>query len=468
MIVTRYVFTYRMTDTRYLLINSLTGAVDLADKKVVEAFSSIRHGRSPDLPDDTIGALSRRGYLYPSRCDEESLIDRAVELNEQFRARTQALCFVLCPTVSCNLRCPYCFEPHALHKKRNLMTAGQVDKAFSALDSIRLTRPDIPNASINLFGGEPLQRFTRPIVERILQAAVARELPVSITSNGSNAHHFVDMLLPHRRRIMFDISIDGVKDIHDRRRFTANGNGTFDRIVQNVTLLLGHEFNVAVRMNVNEANVDAVPEFLEFVRDQGWNRHENFQLNVSPITNYTGNAAEGLLAPSEVERRLRERISTGLRAEVPVSLNGDISRLTLPLSDIVGTSMTPGEFMPSIYYCEASGALFYCMGPDGLVYPCNQILGSPEWAIGTYDPELRIDAEKAAMWQGRKVTNMPKCRECSIAFMCSGGCPVMAKRSTGSPTDSYCGNAKAELAAYIRAIAPDIITGPIASSGPSQ
>jgi uncharacterized protein len=119
--------------------------------------------------------------------------------------------------------------------------------------------------------------------------------------------------------------------------------------------------------------------------------------------------------------------------------------------------MTPGEFMPSIYYCEASGALFYCMGPDGFIYPCNQILGNPEWAIGSYYPALSIDASKEAMWQGRKVTNMPKCRECSIAFMCAGGCPVMAKRTTGSPTDSYCGTSKAELASYIRAAVPDIV-----------
>jgi uncharacterized protein len=457
MIVTRYVFTYKIADDKYLLINSLSGAVDLVDRRVVEAFSAIRRGATPALPADTVEVLAQRGYLYPSASDEEDVVSRAVSLNEQFRAKDQALCFVLCPTVSCNLRCPYCFEPHALHTKREVMTALQVEKAFLALDTIREQRPDIPNASINLFGGEPLQRFTQEPVAQILEAAARRDIPVSVTSNGTNVHHFIETLRPHRERLMFDISIDGIQEVHDQRRFLADRGPTFSRIVHNVDLLLGEGFRVAVRMNVNESNIDSVPAFLAYVRDQGWSHRDGFQLNISPVTNYTGNAKDGLLAPSVVEQRLRKRIPKDLLAEVPVTLNGDISRLTLPLSDIVGATMTPGEFMPSIYYCEASGALFYCMGPDGYIYPCNQILGSSEWAIGTYDPELSIDPAKAAMWHGRKVTNMPKCRECSIAFMCAGGCPVMAKRTTGSPTDSYCGTSKSELADYIRAAAPDIL-----------
>jgi uncharacterized protein len=254
--------------------------------------------------------------------------------------------------------------------------------------------------------------------------------------------------------------MDGIKEIHDQRRITANGTGTFDRISRNVELLLSEGFRVAVRMNLNERNVDAVPIFLEYVQERGWNHYENFQITVSPITNYTGNAADGLIAPSEVEARLRQGISEHLLREVPLTLNGDVSRLNLPLSEALGESMVPGKFMPSLYYCEAAGALFYCMGPDGFVYPCNQILGDPTWAIGTYYPTLCIDEEKASIWQGRAVTNMPKCRECSIAFLCSGGCPVMAKRTTGSPMDSYCGTSKKELAAYVRSVAPRLLGAP--------
>lgn len=463
MVVTRYMFVYKLAEDRYLLINSLTGAVDVVEKDVMRAFADVRRGKPPALGDGEIQGLRARGHLYDSRADEDALVDRVVALNDRSRAATQSICFVVCPTVSCNLRCPYCFEPHKMHEEGRLMSAEQVEQAFFALDAIRRARPDMPQASLNLFGGEPLLPSTRRVVADILERAAARNLPISITSNGTYAHFYVDLLRPHRDRILFDISMDGPQEIHDKRRITVKGTGTFDRISENVGILLEEGFQVAVRMNVNEGNVESVPRFLEYVRKQGWNQYKNFQMTISPVTNYTGNAAVGLIAPSELEARLRRGIPEHLLKEVPVSLNGDVSRLNLPISEALGESMVPGKFMPSIYYCEAAGSLFYCMGPDGFIYPCNQIIGDPKWAIGTYSPSLSIDPEKAALWQGRAVTNMPTCRECSIAFLCAGGCPVLANRTTGSPMDSYCGTAKQELASYIKSVAPqllDAVSGP--------
>jgi uncharacterized protein len=464
MVVTRYLFVYKLAKDRYLLINSLTGAVDVVETEVLQAFAAIRRGTAAVLADDEIRSLVARGHLYPSRADEEAVVDRLVAFSEENRARTQAICFVLCPTVSCNLRCPYCFEPHKMHEDGRLMTPEQVEQAFVAVDEIRRMRPEIPQASLNLFGGEPLLPSTRHVVANILERAAARDLPISITSNGTHAHVFSDLLRPYRDRILFDISMDGPQEIHDRRRITVNGSGTFSRISANVSLLLSLGFRVAVRMNLNEDNVAAVPAFLEHVRQQGWNRHENFQMTVSPVTNYTGRSAQGLIPPSQLEVRLRRSIPDHLLKEIPVSLNGDVSRLNLPVSEALGESMVSGKFMPSLYYCEASGALFYCMGPDSFIYPCNQIIGDPTWAIGSFFPSLSIDPEKAGMWQDRAVTNMPGCMECGVAFLCSGGCPVLARRTTGSPMDSYCGTAKQELAAYVRSVAPQLLAADAGAS----
>ncbi len=470
MVVTRYLFVYRLEGERYLLINSLTGAVDVVETDVLRAFAAIRRGHAPALTDDELSSLLSRGHLYASRTDEQAQVERLVALTESTRARSQAICFVLCPTVSCNLRCPYCFEPHKMHEDGRVMTLEQVEKAFVAVDEIRSTRPDIPEASLNLFGGEPLLPSTRHVVAKMLEGAAARELPISITSNGTHAHVFVDLLRPYRDRILFDISMDGPQEIHDQRRITVNGSGTFRRISENVGLLLSQGFRVAVRMNLNEGNVASVPAFLEHVRQQGWHRNENFQMTVSPVTNYTGNAAQGLISPSQLEVRLRRSIPEHLLKEIPISLNGDVSRLNLPVSEALGESMVSGKFMPSLYYCEASGALFYCMGPDSFIYPCNQIIGDPTWAIGSFFPSLSIDPEKAAIWHDRAVTNMPGCMECGIAFLCAGGCPVLARRTTGSPMDSYCGTAKRELAVYVRSVAPQLLaaTSAVPTARPSE
>lgn len=457
MVVTRYVFVYKLADDRYLLLNCLSGAVDVVEKNVLQAFAAVRRGNAPGLVRDDVERLLKRGHLYANRSDEDELVDRLVAFGGEYRARTQPICFVLCPTLSCNLRCPYCFESQKMHEDGRVMNAAQIERAFVALDALREMRSDISDASLNLFGGEPLLPSTRSVVADILERASARGLPVSITSNGTYVHTFIDILRSHRDRILLDISMDGPIKIHDQRRITAVGTGTFARISENIGLLLAEGFRVAVRMNLNEGNVTYVPEFLEYVRHCGWNQYEHFEMTLSPVTNYTGNGAAGLIAPSELESHLRRTVPDQLLKEVRVNLNGDTSRLSLPLSELLGERMIPGKFMPSLYYCEAAGALFYCMGPDGFIYPCNQIIGDSTWAIGSYFPSLALDRTKAAIWHGRRVTNMPHCRECSIAFLCAGGCPVMAKRTTGSPANSYCGTSKRELANYVRSVATQLL-----------
>lgn len=457
MVVTKYVFTYPLPDGRFLLINSLSGAVDVVEETTIKAFDALRRGESQGLADQEAMGLRERGYLFLSREEERSVVERLAAITASKRAKEQSICFVLCPTMTCNLRCPYCFEPHKMHEKGGLMTAAQVDLAFSAIDSIRASRRDMHQASINLFGGEPLLPNTRGVVAGVLERAAARGIGVTITSNGTHAHSFTGILAPYKDIIQFDVTMDGVKAIHDTRRVLANGSGSFDRIVENIGILLVEGFRVSVRMNLNEANVGAVPQFLSYVKERGWHRFHHFQVSVSPVTNYTGLGGEGVLPPFEIEARVRSAVPESLAKEVSLVLNGDFSRLNLPVSEVLGESVMAARFMPSLYYCEASGAQFYCMGPDGLVYPCNQIIGDPTWAIGTYDPELAIDEERAALWHGRNVTNMPKCMDCSIAFLCAGGCPVMATRTTGSPMDSYCGTSKKELTDYLDSVAPRLI-----------
>lgn len=458
MVVTRFVFIHPIQDHQYVLVNSMSGAVDVVGADIIEAFEAIRSGAPHNLPAETVEDLTYRGYLFESRAAEDLVVDRVIELNQNMRKETSALAFVVCPTMSCNLRCPYCFEPHKLHESTQVMSDEQVERAFFAMDEIRKMRPDMPQASINLFGGEPLLPITKNVVGKIMQKAAERDLNVTITTNGTHTAAFLDILSTYRQDALFlQITMDGIKEIHDERRITAGGTGTFDIIANNIDKVLEAGLQLEVRMNLNDDNVDAVPAYLEFVKERGWHKFPNFRIGLSPVTNYTGLFDDGVLPPHVVEDRVRQNVDPKWFETVNVQLNGDFSRLTLSVGEALGESLMAGSFMPSLYYCEASGGLFYNFTPDGLIYPCNQILGDTKWAIGTYDPEFYIDPDKAVLWEGRAVTNMPKCMDCSIAFMCGGGCPVKATNTIGTPMDSYCGTSKKDLRNYLDSVAHKLI-----------
>ncbi|HEY0590788.1 MAG TPA: radical SAM protein [Thermoanaerobaculia bacterium] len=115
-------------------------------------------------------------------------------------------------TDACNLRCSYCpmgagVDPG--RPRRFVETA----KAIAFLDSIAWFRP-----MVRLFGGEPL---LHPEWRRILEAAVARGLPVTLVTNGTLLRGLADDLV--RSGILaVGISIDP-PNANDRHR----GEGVF-------------------------------------------------------------------------------------------------------------------------------------------------------------------------------------------------------------------------------------------------
>ena len=65
------------------------------------------------------------------------------------------------------------------------------------------------------------------------------------------------------------ITIDGVGEMHDRTRDLAGGQGTFDRIIENLKAVKesDEEFDITIRVNFGRENMKEVSELIKFVRD---------------------------------------------------------------------------------------------------------------------------------------------------------------------------------------------------------
>src|SRR5262249_42067090 len=70
------------------------------------------------------------------------------------------------------------------------------------------------------------------------------------------------------------VSIDGPKAVHDRRRIFRGGGSSFDAIVDNVDLLLARGGTlVQIRAHVDPANLHDFEQLLDFFDDRGWIDH---------------------------------------------------------------------------------------------------------------------------------------------------------------------------------------------------
>src|SRR6476469_4813890 len=63
------------------------------------------------------------------------------------------------------------------------------------------------------------------------------------------------------------VTLDGDRDTHNRMRPLRGGQGTFDRIIDNIKAVAGR-CNIAIGGNFDESSVDSYPGLLEFLREQ--------------------------------------------------------------------------------------------------------------------------------------------------------------------------------------------------------
>ena len=91
-----------------------------------------------------------------------------------------------------------------------------------------------------------------------------------------------------------------------------------------------------------------------------------------------------------------------------------------------------------------------CIGPDGLLYPCWDLVAMEEEAVGFTDPETGrfFFSFAKAKWRTRTSDLMKPCQSCPYVFICRGGCAPEAKRAHGSCFRENCGEIR-EIFAFV-------------------
>jgi len=210
----------------------------------------------------------------------------------------------------CNLRCTYCMPADgiALSPKASLMTADEIfgiaqTFAQNGVDKIRLT------------GGEPLLRKDFP---EIISKLASLDISLSITTNGILIDRHIDVLKQFKIK-KINLSLD---TLVASKFNTITLRNQFQKVIDNLHLLLNHDFHVKVNVvlmkgfNDNEI-VDFVKltqflpisvRFIEFMPFAGneWDRSKMVSQN--EILSLVGNTfTEGQIQKLEDEKNFTAR-----------------------------------------------------------------------------------------------------------------------------------------------------------------
>ena len=356
--------------------------------------------------------LEAIGVLSPPRIDDAPLV--APPLYALSLAVAQ----------KCNLGCTYCYAGQGdfggAPKDMPLATAlRSVDLLIEAADL---------GTRVNLafLGGEPLanRSVLRAATEHAVALAQPRGIRVtfSITTNGTLLTED-DAAFFEQHGFAVTISLDGLRDVHDRQRPFRNGAGSFDRIIARVRPLLAaqRKMQVSVRATVTPGNIrlrDSLEYFL------GMNFHS---VGFSPVLHASSRSQE--VSAHDLDDFLEAMVECGAEFERRV-VRGE----RYAFMNIVNAlrEIHRGTHRP--YPCGA-GAGYLGVSADGDLAACHRFVGDDNGRMG--DIAAGIDRAAQQRWLAeRHVHNQLPCRDCWARYLCAGGChhEVIAR---GRPACDY-------------------------------
>lgn len=405
---------------KYMLIHGYTGAIDIVSEDMALKLINATKVDANLFSDKALKVLHSRGYITEKTEDEEVEYVARVAKALHREACTLYKNFTLVVTYNCNFRCPYCFEGR--DKKDGLyqlvMTREMVDKAYKAMDLIE-PHLQLHRKTIELYGGEPLLKQNKDIVEYIVNRGSKKGYRFRAITNGYDLDFFLDLLSPELIGGI-QVTIDGIKEYHNRRRVHYLEKNTFDKIVSNIGKALGQGVKVVVRVNIDAANVTDFALLRKYFEEIGFFSSPSFRMYSTLLWN-----------SDSISEEERQQLSF-LSSKQYISKHQEMNTLDLckdnGIFDCIYQSLRKGNPIPFRRVFCSSQAGEYVLDPLGNIYPCWEMIGNENFKIGNYDKDnIEWNNERLSDWRNYDITSSPICKRCKYALYCGGGCVAHAR-----------------------------------------
>jgi uncharacterized protein len=335
---------------------------------------------------------------------------------------------VIQPTPFCNINCSYCYLPN--RDAHTVIELSTIHNLFAKL----FDSPWMGEAVTLIWhAGEPLVLpvdFYRRAVDAIeaLRPATVR-LTHSFQTNGMLiTPAWCDFIV--ERQVRLGVSIDGPKHLHDSRRLTRSGQGTFDKAMAGVRLLRQRAIPFHVISVLSRASM-AMPEAMhDFYVAEGI---ENVCFNVEESE---GDYVSDMFAASDAEQQFRNFL---MRFWQISRASGKV-RFIREIDSMLSRIFRPNEIAMSNQQTEPFAMLNVdCRGNVSTFSP--ELLGHKhadynDFVIGNINTDT-LDEMRNSRWlaamQRDIDAGVAACREsCEYFSVCGGGAPANKLSENGS------------------------------------
>lgn len=301
----------------------------------------------------------------------------------------------------CNLKCLHCYRDDS---KKDLPFEQQVE-ILEKFDKFlkKLKKP----GRIQFTGGEP---FLSPSLFKLIELAHKKKMGTRVLCNGTVITEELALKLLESKCTLVQISIDGVKETHDRIR----GAGSFEKALKGAEILKAKGVQVTFNTTISKLNYLELESLVELASQKA------DRFTFSRLVPYGAGKAleEECLSPKEYLKII----------EKAQALARKYTSIDMPKRDPLWKPyLIKGACCNAIAGCSA-GYNGICVDSNGDIYPCRRlpiVLGKIQ----------ETDFER--VWQSDVVRALKnrdeltgKCGDCNLKWLC-GGCRAIAYAVSG-------------------------------------
>ncbi len=391
---------FEMDEVSGAVLDLFGAGQDVTPDSVERAFD----GRF--APDQVADAIADFVSLDILRGPDGKAPEAAIRI-ERFPLSTM----VLNVNTGCNLSCTYCYkEDLATPDKGDKMSFETAARSFELLLEQAGERDRV---NLVFFGGEPLSNL--PLIRQVVAYAERRAgeagktVDFSLTTNATLlTEPVVDFLDAHRFGL--SISMDGPAPLHDLRRRTVGGKGTYDVVARKVRMLLSRYRSrpVGARVTLTAGVTDVIGIHQHLKNDLGF-----FEVGFAPVTS-------GDISLFNLNAEELAEVFAGMKTLGEAYTEAALRDQNIGFSNMHQLMTDLAEGTHKSLPCGAGVGLL-AVDHQGELNLCHRFTGSSLPTFGNVrdgidQPALSAFLESALDKSDRS------CATCRVRSVCAGGC----------------------------------------------
>lgn len=314
----------------------------------------------------------------------------------------------------CNLKCDYCFYHARDQSNKTIMNKDLLEKFIkeyltSFKGSLRFT----------WHGGEPLLAgldYFKHIIE--LERHYQREdqsILNTVQTNGTLINDdWASFFKSNDFRV--GVSLDGVKECHNRFRKNLAGKGSFSQTVQGIMILKKYEVPVGILQTITKSNIYDVNKNINFFVNDLEIDNIGF-CHYNPVDEFNDNMIDQVTTNEELSVFYEDIIKLWTSFGDP---GLKIRQIDDYFAGVVGKKATLCDFSGS---CKG----FFCLDYDGKIYPCDNLSSNESYILGDLSRQSLLEILMGSKRDEfvKNISNLPyTCLSCEWLNACNNGCPA--------------------------------------------